>query len=66
MREIERLNALDTVALSAGQKLRVPVSCVEVGRWESVALTHPELARFTDRYGTADNAEAFWRAHHWY
>ena len=26
MREIERLNALDTVALSAGQKLRVPVS----------------------------------------
>lgn len=20
----------------------------------------------TDRYGTADNAEAFWRAHHWY
>lgn len=26
MREIERLNALDSVALSAGQKLRVPVS----------------------------------------
>ena len=26
MREIERLNALDTVAISAGQKLRVPVS----------------------------------------
>ena len=26
MREIERLNALDTVALSAGPKLRVPVS----------------------------------------
>jgi LysM repeat protein len=26
IREIERLNALDTVALSAGQKLRVPVS----------------------------------------
>lgn len=26
MREIERLNALDSVALSAGQKIRVPVS----------------------------------------
>ena len=26
MREIERLNALESVALSAGQKLRVPVS----------------------------------------
>ena len=26
MREIERLNALDSVVLSAGQKLRVPVS----------------------------------------
>ena len=26
MREIERLNALDSAALSAGQKLRVPVS----------------------------------------
>ncbi|PUA82475.1 LysM peptidoglycan-binding domain-containing protein [Nocardioides currus] len=26
MREIERLNALDSVSLSAGQKLRVPVS----------------------------------------
>ena len=26
MREIERLNALDSVALSAGQQLRVPVS----------------------------------------
>src|SRR5262245_55608353 len=24
---------------------------VEVGRWESVALTHPELERFTSRYG---------------
>jgi hypothetical protein len=24
---------------------------VEAGRWESVALTHPELARFANRYG---------------
>ena len=30
--------------------MRAP-QVVEVGRWESVALTHPELARFTDRYG---------------
>jgi hypothetical protein len=33
---------------------------VEVGRWESVALTHPELERFTDRYGElfAEDARA--------
>jgi hypothetical protein len=30
--------------------MRVPHE-VEAGRWESIALTHPELERFTDRYG---------------
>ena len=30
--------------------MRVPHS-VEAGRWESIPLTHPELDRFTSRYG---------------
>jgi hypothetical protein len=30
--------------------MRVPQK-VEAGRWESIALTHPELDRFTERYG---------------
>ena len=42
--------------------MRVP-RVVEAGRWESVALTHPELARFTDRYGELFEEDA--RAQLW-
>jgi hypothetical protein len=42
--------------------MRVP-RVVEAGRWESIPLTHPELERFTNRYGELFEEDA--RAQLW-
>ena len=42
--------------------MRVP-RVVEAGRWESIPLTHPELERFTSRYGELFEEDA--RAQLW-